>query len=152
MRKTSYSINLRGKIAVSCSHFREAYSYLQNRSTMMDGVAMMSLNLSGYFTLIGDKAPPAAHDSSAATRVLLSSHRKRQAQLVFKQMPILVGRIFHIGYSLGCCPVRATGGFNAKGLLEGDPCEHQPLLGSVVRTLGGGEELSMMRYLVALSL
>ncbi len=30
--------------------------------------------------------------------------------MVFKQQPILVGRIFHPGRSHGCCPGRTTGG------------------------------------------
>ncbi len=41
---------------------------------------------------------------------LLSSHRKRRSQKVYDQKPILVGRIFHLGRSHRCCPVRATGG------------------------------------------
>ncbi len=50
----------------------------------------------GYFTLNGDKTPPAARDSSEVARTLtptlLSSHRKRRAPLVFEQLPALVGR------------------------------------------------------------
>ncbi len=61
----------------------------------------------GYFTLIGDKAPPAARYIEAT---LLSSHRKRWSLLVFERKPIHIGRIFHPGRSRGFCPVRATGG------------------------------------------
>ncbi len=57
--------------------------------------------------LIGDKASLAARDSGEVPRVL---SWKRQAQLVFEQQSILVGKIFHPGRSHGCCPVRTTGG------------------------------------------
>ncbi len=47
--------------------------------------------------------------------MLLSSHRKHRAQLVFEQQPNLVGRIFHPRQIHGCCPVRATGGSQLRG-------------------------------------
>ncbi len=39
----------------------------------------------GYFTLNGNKAPPAAHGCMCVKSTFLSLHRKRRAQLVFEQ-------------------------------------------------------------------
>ncbi len=51
------------------------------------------------------KVPPTA----ASNVEILRAFWKRWAQFVFEQWSILLGRVFHLGRSHGCCPVRAKG-------------------------------------------
>ncbi len=62
-----------------------------------------------YFTLIGNKAPPTARGSSEVARIYLHTGNNGLS-LVFEHYSIPIGRIFHLGRSHRCCPVRATGG------------------------------------------
>ncbi len=72
-----------------------------------------SLRAYGFFTLICEKTPPAARDSSEVARALnrrCDPHIGNGGHsLGFEQEPILVGRVFYPGWSHGCWPVRATG-------------------------------------------